>query len=100
MSTPGTRIREQRERLSLSQADLVHSLNCFGLMWSQGTLSRVETGQREVRLTEAVVVSKCLVTSLLWIATGEHRDDYDSFMAGRQDLAHELREHLARIAAP
>ncbi|QSE90302.1 helix-turn-helix transcriptional regulator [Rhodococcus pseudokoreensis] len=56
----GNKIVELRESLGMTQGQLAEQLRSRGLGWSQGTLSKVETGQRSVRLTEAPVVALVL----------------------------------------
>ena len=47
-----------------TQADFASLLQSHGLKWSQGTLSKVEQGQRPVRLTEAMLIADALGTTL------------------------------------
>lgn len=48
----GQRIQAAREAAGMSQADFAQRLADRDLQWSQGTLSKVESGQRPVRLAE------------------------------------------------
>lgn len=48
----GARIVQLREARDWNQGDLAEALRAYGLNWSQGTLSKVETGSRPVRLVE------------------------------------------------
>ncbi|MDF9877480.1 helix-turn-helix domain-containing protein [Cellulosimicrobium cellulans] len=54
----GRRIAQLRSAQGLSQAELASSLRDSGVRWSQGTLSKVEAGQRPVRLAEAEAVAR------------------------------------------
>lgn len=60
----GDNIAEARQDAGLSQAELSERLREVGLNWSQGTLSKVESGSRPVRLSEAPIVASVLGTSL------------------------------------
>ncbi|MDW5612088.1 helix-turn-helix transcriptional regulator [Mycolicibacterium sp. D5.8-2] len=59
-SVVGKRIESLRARAGLSQEELSKRLRDAGLNWSQGTLSRVETGSRPMRFVEALVVANAL----------------------------------------
>lgn len=56
----GTVIQNRRLELGISQGELAEQLRSLGTNWSQGTLSRVELGERPVRLVEAAVVAEAL----------------------------------------
>jgi transcriptional regulator with XRE-family HTH domain len=56
----GRRVEVLRKRLDLSQAEMSERLRANGLNWSQGTLSKVETGARPVRLVEVPALSMAL----------------------------------------
>lgn len=66
-STPdeeiGLRLQKVRERQNLNQAQAVRALRSVGLVWSQGTLSKVESGIRPVRLAELPAISRALGVS-------------------------------------
>lgn len=66
----GFRIQTAREAGEWNQSQLSASLIEAGLPWSQGTLSRVETGQRPVRLTEAVILAEVLGVPLTELIPG------------------------------
>ncbi|MBM4653538.1 helix-turn-helix domain-containing protein [Rhodococcus hoagii] len=56
----GRRLERLRTDLGLSQGELSEKLRAAGVNWSQGTLSRVETGFRPMRFTEALAVAAVL----------------------------------------
>jgi transcriptional regulator with XRE-family HTH domain len=60
----GERIIELRERRGWNQGDLSKTLKAHGLNWSQGTLSKVESGARPVRLAEAQLLATALRTKV------------------------------------
>lgn len=60
----GRRIQQLREKRGLSQADLARRLREAGVNWSQGTLSKVEAGERPVRLVETPAVARVLRTKV------------------------------------
>lgn len=54
-------LRRFRERAGLRQAELVDKLRAAGLKdWHPTTLSRTETGERPVRLSEAAIIAEVL----------------------------------------
>ena len=65
----GARIAQLRGAMGLKQSDLSESLRLAGLNWSQGTLSKVESGQRPVRLTEAPLLARALDVQLAELLT-------------------------------
>ncbi|GAA4041044.1 hypothetical protein GCM10023063_28500 [Arthrobacter methylotrophus] len=60
----GAAIQSRRVTYGASQGSFVERLRDRGLNWSQGTLSRVELGDRPVRLVEAAVVAEVLGVGL------------------------------------
>lgn len=56
----GAYIQRRRGELNMSQGELATRVQALGLNWSQGTLSRVELGERPVRLTEARPLAEVL----------------------------------------
>lgn len=71
----GFRLQAAREAGEWNQSELAARLTEAGLRWSQGTLSRVETGQRPVRLTEAVVLAEVLGVALSELIPGHSNLD-------------------------
>ncbi|WP_113717294.1 helix-turn-helix domain-containing protein [Arthrobacter dokdonensis] len=67
----GAFIQRRRGELRVSQGELAAEVQGRGLNWSQGTLSRVELGERPVRLTEALILADALSVppELLLMAT-------------------------------
>lgn len=59
----GRRVQFVRERQHLNQAQAVRALRGMGLVWSQGTLSKVESGIRPVRLAEVPAIARALGVS-------------------------------------
>lgn len=60
----GRQVQKYREELGMMQAELAAALRDQGVNWSQATLSKVERGERPVRLSEAPTVAKALGRSL------------------------------------
>lgn len=60
----GQAIQERRVSHGYSQGSFAEKLRKRGVNWSQGTLSRVELGERPVRLVEAAVVAASLGVEL------------------------------------
>lgn len=85
----GLRVQAARESMEYNQSELARHLQDAGLPWSQGTLSRVETGLRAVRLTEAVTLAHVLGIGLTGLVPGA--GGLDSALARASD-----REDAAR----
>lgn len=51
----------------ISQADLLARLQLNGMMISQATLSKIETGERAVTDMELVEIAKALGVDILWL---------------------------------
>lgn len=54
----GVRVRKLREKLSLSQSAFAELVRTHGLAWQQPTVSRIEEGERPLRLAEAVILAE------------------------------------------
>jgi transcriptional regulator with XRE-family HTH domain len=69
-------LREARESRGMSQYALAQEMHNRGWPWRQQTVTRVETGQRMVRLGEATAIAEILRVPLdrLIQPTGESRD--------------------------
>lgn len=55
----GAQVRQRREGSLLSQQDLAAAMRTRGYKWSQATVWSVESGERPLRLSEAVDVANC-----------------------------------------
>lgn len=89
----GQRIIELRERRGLSQGELSGKLRQAGLNWSQGTLSKVETGQRSVRLVECTILAFVLRTDI-YALVGANVP-----LTNNDELKARVLEEVARIDA-
>jgi transcriptional regulator with XRE-family HTH domain len=54
----GQNVRHLRERMQLSQSAFAAATRTKGLHWHQPTVSRIEDGERPLRLAEAVVLAE------------------------------------------
>lgn len=65
----GKRMRIARAMMNppISQADLLARLQLNGMMISQATLSKIETGERAVTDMELVEIAKALGVDILWL---------------------------------
>jgi len=54
----GQTVRDLRERMQLSQSAFAETIRSKGLGWHQPTVSRIEDGERPLRLAEALVLSE------------------------------------------
>lgn len=99
----GARIVELREQRGLSQGELSSRLRSAGLNWSQGTLSRVELGQRPVRLSECPPLTLALRTDLA-VLLGEEQApaaarDLKPHLVGALPALNTARTKLETLAA-
>lgn len=60
----GRRIRQAREKSGMSQRQVAEAMAQRGHSWLQNTLTRTETGDRPIRLTEAVDMARILGVSM------------------------------------
>ena len=63
----GSRIREARIRLRLTQTDLAARMQVEGVLMERDSISRVEHGTRAVMDFEAAVFAKVLHVPLGWL---------------------------------
>lgn len=65
----GERVRMARERAkpSVTQADLAARLQVEGLRLERVTISKIETGYREVTDVEAMAIAKALGVTVSWL---------------------------------
>ena len=67
----GSRVREAREKLKLSQDQLAARLQTEGLGVNQNSVSRIETGKRIVADFELVALAKVLNVDVNWLLQDE-----------------------------
>ena len=65
----GERVRLARERAKpvITQADLAARLQIEGLRLERVTISKIETGYREVTDVEAIAIAKALDVTVSWL---------------------------------
>jgi len=65
----GERVRRARERAKplITQVDLAARLQIDGLRLERVTISKIETGYREVTDVEAVAIAKALGVTVSWL---------------------------------
>ena len=63
----GDRIREARQKLKMSQADLAAQMQVQGIIIERDSISRIEIGTRFIPDYELPVFSKVLKVSVEWI---------------------------------
>lgn len=63
----GDRVREARQKLKLTQADLAAQLQIQGIIMERDSISRIEIGTRFVADYELLILSKCLKVSPAWL---------------------------------
>ena len=65
----GGRVRLARERAKplITQADLAARLQIEGLRLERVTISKIETGYREVTDVEAIAIAKVLGVTISWL---------------------------------
>ena len=66
----GERVRLARERAKprITQADLAARLQIEGLQLERVTVSKIETGYREVTDVEAIAIAKALGVTISWLS--------------------------------
>ncbi len=75
----GERVRLARERAKpvITQADLAARLQVEGLRMERVTISKIETGYREVTDLEAMAIAQALGVTISWLM-GEGKDRPDN----------------------
>lgn len=63
----GDRVREARQKMKLTQADLAAQLQIQGIIMERDSVSRIEIGTRFVADYELLILSKCLKVSPAWL---------------------------------
>lgn len=63
----GIRIKEARQKLGLTQADLAAQMQVNGIIIEYDSISRIEKGTRFVPDYEIVVFAKVLKVDVLWL---------------------------------
>lgn len=63
----GDRVREARQKMKLTQADLAAQLQIQGIIMERDSVSRIEIGTRFVADYELLILSKCLKVSIAWL---------------------------------
>ena len=66
----GERVRQERERLKLSQEKLAAKLQLLGIDVTQKSVSRIETGDRVVADYELLALAKALDVSVEYLLNG------------------------------
>lgn len=70
----GGRIRVVREAQGMSQQDVADQVADHGVRWHQTTVAKVEAGERELRLSEAVAVADVLGVEVAVLVGADHDD--------------------------
>ncbi len=89
-------IRRERERRGWSQSHLADLASASGVKFDGTAVTRIEKGDRRLRLDEAVALSRALGVDLGVLS--EHGDDSATFMEFARDLA-EAWERLVDASA-
>ncbi|UXM93303.1 helix-turn-helix domain-containing protein [Paenarthrobacter sp. JL.01a] len=92
----GAVIQNRRLEQGISQGELADRLRRAGVPWSQGTLSRVELGERPVRLVEAAILAEVLDTELLRLIEGEKSPE-ERAIEGHQDTIEAVKDLMGSI---
>ena len=67
----GSRVRDARKKMKLSQDQLAARLQTEGLGVNQNSVSRIETGKRIVADFELLALSKVLSVDISWLVQDE-----------------------------
>lgn len=90
----GSRVRDLRSQWGWTQAELLIRLAAEGHEVSQSTLSKIESGRRELRLTEAVHYASALHTTLDYLAGRGEPTSGDT--EAREQLVQDLHNRAVR----
>lgn len=73
----GRRMRRARERAGLTQAGIAEALAAGGLKVDPTAITRMEKGERGIRLNEARAIADVLGSSVLWMLSSEGGGDIE-----------------------
>jgi len=88
------RVREIREKLGMTQAEVARGMTAQGLAMLQSTIAKIEACQRPVRLNEAVRLAAVLRTQLDDLMTDPRQRDMQDALAAARDEERELLGQL------
>lgn len=88
-------VREGRARLGLSQRSLAVKLAQLGVTIDQASIARMESGQREPRLGEAIAIAEYLQFDILQIESGHPNVSYHGAMERATQRYFEARAAVA-----
>lgn len=91
--TVGESIRRRRERLFWSQTELAGQLTTVGMPMNQNTVSRIEHGERPLRLAEAATFAEVLGVSID-VLIGAAATTTDAYAAGARAERAAMRAFL------
>lgn len=94
----GAAVRDARTKAGLSQRDLAKKVNALGWETDSTQISRLETGQRHVRLSQLVVIAEAIPVPLALLIPDvmDRSGDYsDGFRAGALAAARAAMEVTA-----
>jgi transcriptional regulator with XRE-family HTH domain len=101
-------LKSLRDAKSMTQADLAEKMSMRGFKWHPATVYKIENGERQVQLAEAVEVARILDISIEEMTQESQqlrdlRSAYESIRNSMRWLAHPLyaylgeREHFATL---
>jgi transcriptional regulator with XRE-family HTH domain len=99
----GERMRRQRERQGAPQQHVALTLEAmYGIRWHQTTVGKVESGERGIRLTEAVAVAQTLGVSLDELVYGDadterKRERLERAASELLGVRHQIDKRLGRL---
>ena len=91
-----TNLRRFREVQGLTQADLAASLKAEGLAFHQQTIQKIERGERQPRLAEAVAIAEALGVELDELLISPDINNLALLQTHVDDAKHELWKAIAR----
>lgn len=100
--TIGSAVRRHRERKGLSQAELARRMKSQGHPWHPMTVARTETGERPLRLDEAVGLAGILGISVQALYAGPpvsdpELDQYEHALQSSEQRLFTLESRLATV---
>lgn len=94
-----TNLRQFRERNELSQEELAQRMSTLGFGFTQATVWKIESGQRPVRISEAVALGKALgLLSWTYLTATPEISRHHADLASANRRAHQAYEALKDAA--
>jgi transcriptional regulator with XRE-family HTH domain len=101
----GQNLRQRREELGISQRDLAERMQKWGHNWHQGTVRRVEAGERPARVGELMTLAGILEVGLIDLLITEReakadavQQDIDALLSAIRTIRRRSKEAQVNVA--